>query len=707
VSTAASTETELPPGMKAPGKPDLDSPEWYWNRELTLLDFNRRVLLQAQDSDHPLLERLRFLTICSSNLDEFFEVRFAGLKQLVQAGTPRLEADGLSARELEQRISAAAHDLVDEQYRILNDELLPALAEENIRVLRRGVWTPEQQTWARTYFRDQVLPVLSPVALDPGHPFPSILNKSLNFVVALEGKDAFGRQAGIAIVQVPRPLPRLIRVPADLAVGDEFVMLSALIHAHVDALFPGIRVKGTYQFRITRNSDLWVDEEESEDLMAALQGELGSRRYGDAVRLEVADNCPEAAARFLLRKEGLEDSDLYQVKGPVNLHRLMTLCDVVERADLKFPPFLPGNPIPSYGDEPIFDTLAARDVLLHHPYESFGPVIELLQEAAADPEVLAIKATLYRTGARSPIVNSLVEAAAMGKQVTVLVELRARFDEAANISLANRLAAAGANVVYGVIGYKAHAKMLLVVRREEGRLKRYAHLGTGNYHAGNARLYTDFSYMTADAAVCRDVHEVFMQLTGVGQAADLERLLQSPFTLQPTLLKLIEQEAIAAKEGKPARILARMNSLADKKIIKALYKASRAGVEIDLIVRGVCCLRAGVPGVSENIRVRSLIGRFLEHSRVYLFHAGGQNRLYLASADWMPRNLYRRVEVAFPVDEPALKKRIIDEALDGCLQDNSQAWEQQPDGTWVRCDPGKKKPRPLQKRLLSKLASLS
>ena len=700
-------DTETRSSKKERTKPDLDSPEWYWNRELTLLDFNRRVLAQALDTDHPLLERLRFLTICCANLDEFFEVRFAGVKQLVHAGTPRVEADGLSAREVEDLVSTSAHELVAEQYRILNDELLPALEGEGIRVLRRGVWSEEQRSWAQDYFRDQVLPVLSPVALDPGHPFPAILNKSLNFVVALEGRDAFGRQAHIAIVQVPRSLPRLIRFPAEIAGRDDFVMLSAIIHANVEVLFPGILVNGTYQFRITRNSDLWVDEEESEDLMQALQGELSSRRYGDAVRLEVADNCPEGAAQFLLRKEGLDDSDLHQVNGPVNLHRLMALCDMVGRPDLKFPPFLPGNPISAFTDEPLFDVLMERDVLLHHPYESFVPVIELLQDAATDPEVLAIKATLYRTGAHSPIVDTLVEAAAAGKEVTVLVELRARFDEAANISLANRLAAAGANVVYGVIGYKAHAKMLLIVRREDGRLRRYVHLGTGNYHAGNARLYTDFSYMTSDPAVCRDVHEVFMQLTGVGQAAKLERLLQSPFTLQPTLLTLIDQEAQAAKGGQPARILARMNSLVDRKIIKALYKASRAGVQIDLIVRGVCCLRSGVAGVSENIRVRSIIGRFLEHSRVFLFHAGGADRLYLSSADWMPRNLYRRVEVAFPVEEPTLKKRVIDEGLDGCLQDNAQAWEQQPDGTWTRCEPGKKKSRAVQKRLLSKLASLS
>lgn len=700
-------EPATKPPSKPATRPDLDAPEWYLNRELTLLDFNRRVLAQAQDPDHPLLERLRFLTICSSNLDEFFEVRFAGVKQLVQTGAPRVEPDGLPARDLEQLISESAHELVNEQYRILNEELLPALEDENIRVVRRDLWTPEQQAWASAYFRDQVLPVLSPVALDPGHPFPAILNKSLNFVVALEGTDAFGRHAHIAIVQVPRALPRLIRFPSDIAGPDDFTLLSSLIHASVDVLFPGITVKGTYQFRITRNSDLWVDEEESEDLLLALQGELSSRRYGAAVRLEVADTCPAAAALFLLDQEGLTQSDLYQVNGPVNVHRMMALCDEVDRPDLKFPPFLPGNPLADHGEDTMFDLLADQDALLHHPYETFGPVVEFVQSAARDRHVLAIKMTLYRTGARSPIVDALVEAAAAGKEVTVLVELRARFDEAANISLANRLAAAGANVVYGVLGYKAHAKMLLIVRREGDRLKRYCHLGTGNYHAGNARLYTDFSYMTSDPAICRDVHEVFMQLTGVGQAASLERLLQSPFTLLPTLLDLIGQEAAAAKLGKPARILARMNSLVDKKIIKALYKASRAGVEIDLVVRGVCCLRAGVPGVSENIRVRSIIGRFLEHSRVFLFHAGGEEQLYLSSADWMPRNLYRRVEVAFPILDDALKQRVIDEGLSWCLRDNTQAWEQQTDGTWTRCTPDEKKPRALQKRLLSRLATVS
>ena len=693
-----------PPAAKPP-KVDLDSAELYLNRELTLLDFNRRVLAQAQAPDTPLLERLRFLTICSSNLDEFFEVRFAGVKQLADADLPRNEPDGFSPRELLDQIGAVAHELVAEQYETLNTELLPALEAENIHLLRRTVWTDAQQAWAAEYFTTQILPVLSPVALDPGHPFPSILNKSLNFVVGLEGTDAFGREASIAIVQVPRALPRVIRLPASVANGaDDFVLLSSLIHANVSDLFPGITVRGCHQFRITRNSDLWVDEEESTDLMAALKGELPSRRYGDAVRLEVADTSPVAAYEFLLAKEALDAAYLYQVNGPVNLHRLGALCDMVDRPDLRYPLFAPGNPL---GDQNnLFDALRESDVLLHHPFETFGPVVELLQQAAVDPDVLAIKQTLYRTGARSPIVDALVDAASAGKEVTVVVELRARFDEAANINLATRLQEAGANVVYGVLGFKAHAKMLLIVRREGDSLRRFAHLGTGNYHTRNARLYTDFSLMTSDPALCRDVHEVFMQLSGVGKGRTLEKMLQSPFTLQPTLIKLIEQEADAARAGQPARVLARMNSLVDRKVIKALYKASRAGVQIDLVVRGVCCLRSGVPGVSENIRVRSIVGRFLEHSRVFLFHAGGQKTLYMASADWMPRNLYRRVEVAFPVEDPALRKRVIKESLDWYLQDNLQAWEQQADGSWIRREPGSERPFSAQQRLLGKLAQI-
>ncbi len=687
-------------------KVDLDSPEFYLNRELTLLDFNRRVLAQAQDPATPLLERLRFLTICSSNLDEFFEVRYAGVKQLVVADLPRLEADGLSPREVLDRVSASAHQLVAQQYEILNDELLPALEAENIRLVRRTVWTAAQTNWAATYFTDEILPVLSPVALDPGHPFPSILNKSLNFIIGLDGTDAFGREASVAIVQVPRALPRIIRMPADIAGGpDNFVMLSSLIHANITDLFPGITVSGCNQFRITRNSDLWVDEEESIDLMAALKGELPSRRYGDAVRLEVADTSSDETYHFLLSQEGLDPADLFRVNGPVNLHRLMALCDEVDRPDLRYALFAPGNPLIDQHD--LFETLRERDVLLHHPYETFAPVVDLLQQAADDPRVLAIKMTLYRTGSRSPIIDALVAAAAAGKEVTVVVELRARFDEAANITLATRLQEVGVNVVYGVLGFKAHAKLLLVVRREEDGLRRYMHLGTGNYHTRNARLYTDFSFMTSDPSIGRDVHEVFMQLTGVGKAKPLEKLLQSPFTLQPTLVKLIDQEADAARAGKPARILARMNSLADRKVIKALYKASRAGVQIDLIVRGVCCLRSGVPGVSENIRVRSIVGRFLEHSRVFLFHGGGQNPVYLASADWMPRNFYRRVEVAFPVENPALSKRVIKEALDWYTQDNVQAWEQQSDGSWARCTPGSTRPFVTQQRLLAKLAPAS
>jgi len=686
-------------------KPNLSDPQWFINRELSLLDFNRRVLAQAVDPATPLLERLFFLTICSSNLDEFFEIRVAGLKQLAEADATKAQADGLPPAELLRRIADNAHELVDEQYRILNEVILPELRAEGIRLLRRTEWTDTQRTWMREFFEQQVLPVLVPLALDPGHPFPAILNKSLNFVVGLGGDDAYGREATVAILKVPRALPRVIPLPGTVSGGPhDFVLLSSVIHAHVDALFPGMTVHGVHQFRITRNSDLWFDEEESEDLMDALRGELPRRRYGDAVRLEVADTCDAAAASFLLDHEGLSEDDLYQVNGPVNLHRMAQLIGLVDRPDLRYPPFAPNNPMA--GDGSPFDRIADGDVLLHHPFETFAPVIEVLHAAARDPNVLAIKQTLYRTGEASSIVEALIEAAAAGKEVTVLVELRARFDEAANIDLAKRLQAAGATVVYGVVGFKAHAKLLLIVRREANKLRRYAHLGTGNYHPGNAKVYTDFGLFTADPALCHDVHEVFMQLTSVGRASELTKALQSPFSLQPRLLELIDAEAQAAQAGQPAHIRARMNALVDPKIIKALFKASRAGVSIDLLVRGVVCFRPGVPEVSENIRVRSVVGRFLEHSRVYAFHAGGANLVYCSSADWMPRNLYRRVEVAFPVEDPALKARVLDEGMDRYWKDNTQAWELGPDGNWSRVVAGKSKPYAAQRSLLKKLASV-
>jgi polyphosphate kinase len=690
-----------------PPLPPADEPSLWLNRELEQVEFNARVLAQAEDPDVPLLERLRFLTIASSNFDEFFEVRVGGMKQRLAAGSNKAGPDAMPPGELMGRISDRVHELVEEQYRVLNEELLPQLAAEGVRLLRRSEWTDAQHTWLREWFEEQVVPLVSPVALDPAHPFPSIINKALAFVVALDGKDAFGRTASLAVLQVPRVLPRILKLPAHIATGPwDFTLISSVIHQFVGDLFPGMTLRSCHQFRITRNSDLWVDEEEMEDLMDALKGELPGRRYGDAVRLEVADNCPPETSAQLLRHAGLEERDLYRVNGPVNMYRLAFLIGHVDRDDLKWPPFTPGAPLRREPTRSIFEIVRERDLLLHHPYESFNPVIELLQEAARDPDVLAIKQTLYRTGADSPVVEALVEAALNGKEVTCVVELMARFDEAANIAGASRLQDAGANVVYGVVGYKTHAKMLMVVRRdEEGSLRRFTHLGTGNYHHITSKLYTDFGWITADPEIGADVHQVFMQLTSVGQGPTLRKLLQSPFTLLPTMLALIEFEAAEARAGRPARIVARTNALTDVGVMHKLYEASRAGVQIDLIIRGVCCLRPGVPNLSENIRVRSVVGRFLEHSRAYWFHHGGEERVYLSSADWMDRNLHRRVEVAFPIEEPALRRRVIEEGLLPYLADNRQAWEMTSDGSYVPVPEGEA-PMIAQRMLLERLAEL-
>ncbi len=685
---------------------DLEANDRFLNRELSLLEFNRRVLELAREPGFPLLERLRYLSISSTNLDEFFEVRVGSLLQQVELNVSAPGPDGLSAQEQLRRISPAAHQLVDEQYAILNDELIPALAAEGIHFVRRTHWTPEQQAWVRDYFREQLQPVLTPIGLDPAHPFPRILNKSLNFIVTLQGKDAFGRESGRAVVQAPRSLPRLVRLPPEVASGDnDFVLLSSILHAHVGELFRGMQATGCYQFRLTRNSDLFVQEEEIDDLLNALEGELPQRNYGAAVRLEVADNCPEEVARFLLQQFNLTDEALYQVTGLVNLNRLMAVHDLVDRPDLKFPPFVPALPRPHVGAEQIFHCVREHDLLLHHPYESFMPVVEFLRQAASDPDVLAIKQTLYRTGTRSPLVETLIEAARNGKEVTVVIELRARFDEAANIELANRMQDEGVHVTYGVVGYKTHAKLALVVRRDENGINRYAHLGTGNYHSGTAKAYTDYGLMTADPVITEDVHRVFQQLTGLGQVSRLRRLIQAPFRLHDAMLEKIRREAEHARAGRPARIVARMNSLNEAAIIEALYEASQAGVRIELIVRGICALRPGVEGLSENIEVRSVLGRFLEHSRVFWFGNDGEPELYLSSADWMPRNFFRRVEVAFPVTDPAMRERVAEESLFAYLRDTATAWRLLPDGRYQRVTPAEgEAPWSVQQWLLDTLS---
>ena len=687
--------------MTAAKEINLRSPEYYLNRELSLLEFNRRVLAQARDKSTPLLERLFFLCIASSNIDEFFEIRVAGLKQQVAFGSLQSGPDNMSPSEQLQRISDTAHGIVHEQYRVLNEEVLPALKKANIHCIDRRNWTQKQKEWIKSYFNRELLPILSPVGLDPAHPFPQVLNKSLNFIISLEGKDAFGRNTGIAIVQAPRALPRLVKLPDSCSPHEyDFVFLSSIIHAHADDLFPGMKVNGCYQFRITRNADLLVSEEEVGDLMRALEGKLPTRRFAEAVRLEVPDNCPQEMIGYLMHQFNLQKNDVYQVNGPVNLNRLMAISRHVKRPDLKYPPFTPGIHNRILKNSDIFEALKKGDLLLHHPYQSFTMVIDFVRQAAEDPNVLAIKQTLYRTEDDSSIVDALIKAANAGKEVTVVIELRARFDEEENIELANELQAAGAHVSYGVVGHKTHAKMSLVIRREGRQLKRYVHLGTGNYHAGTARQYTDYSFLTSDMAITDDVQKVFQQLTALGKPGKRKKILQAPFTFHKGMLDLIQREAEFARKGKPARIIAKMNSLVEPTIIEALYKASQAGVKIDLIVRGICCLRPGIKGVSENISVRSIIGRFLEHSRIFYFHNEGDYEIFLSSGDWMDRNFFRRVETCFPVEEKRMKKKILKEGLQIYLSDNTQAWILQSDGSYKQSTPGNANPRSAQQTLL-------
>lgn len=684
--------------------PDLHSPAYYLNRELSLLAFNRRVLELAQDNHIPLLERLRFLCISSSNLDEFFEVRVASLKEQQQLEMTATGADGMTPAVALREISKAAHALVEQQYCLLNETLIPALRQEGIYFVRRTHWNEAQRAWLLDYFERELAPLLSPIALDPAHPFPNVINKSLNFIVRLNGTDAFGRELDTAIVQAPRSLARIVRLPAHLAPSaNAFVFLSSILHAFIGHLFPGMEVLGCYQFRLTRNSNMYVDEEEVDDLLQAMQGELPQRNYGAVVRLEVSDHCPQESIDFLAEQFGLCEQDIYNVNGPVNLHRLMAVVDLVERPDLRFPPFRPAPSLKEhYAD--LFERIQKSDVLLHHPYQSFQTVLDFISQAADDPNVLAIKMTLYRTGKQSELVQHLIRAARAGKEVTVVVELRARFDEEANISLAGQLQNAGAHVVYGVVGYKTHAKLLLVVRREMHGLRRYAHLSTGNYHASTARIYTDFGLLTCHPDITEDVHKVFHMLTGLGRVRNLKHLLESPFTLHQAMLEKIQRETAHARNGKPALIRARMNALIEPQVIRALYQASQAGVKVELVVRGVCCLRPGIPKVSEHIHVRSVMGRFLEHPRVFYFFNGGEEEVYCSSADWMPRNFFRRVEVAFPILDSKLCSRVIHEAFTLHLQDNTQAFVLQADGSYRRLQPEEGEPISAQGNLLKLLA---
>jgi len=664
---------------------DLQKPDLYINRDLSLLEFNKRVLAQAKNDSVPLLERLNYLCISCSNLDEFFEVRVASVIEMASIDPNAVGSDGITPSEQLARIAIHAHQLVDDQYKVLNDILIPKLAKENIRFIRRKDWTETQHKWLANYFNEELLPILTPVGLDSAHPFPRILNKSLNFIISLTGKDAFGRNSGRAVLQAPRALPRVIKLPAAETQGGphDFVFLSSIIHAFVEDLFHGMMVKGCYQFRVTRNSDFFVDDDAIDDLLLAVQGELAMRNYGNEVRLEVDAKCPEDTINFLLARFDLTRDRLFLVHGPVNLNRIQEINDLVDRPDLKFSPFKPSVPPQLARDKDIFAAIKRNDILLHHPFESFAPVVEFLRQAADAPEVLAIKQTLYRTGTDSPIVSALIKAAKAGKVVTVVIELRARFDEKANIDLAAKLQEAAVHVVYGVVGYKTHAKMCLVLRREDKQLRNYVHLGTGNYHPKTARIYTDYGLFSCDKELGEDVRRVFAQLTSLGKVTKLNKLLQSPFSLHKGLLEKIEREINHAQNGRPAKIIMQVNAVVEEQLIKALYRASQAGVIIKLMVRGVCCLRPGVPGVSENIEVRAVIGRFLEHARIYAFANNGDQEVYASSADLMNRNMFKRVEICFPIENKKLSARILHD-LDLYLKDNTEVWLLQSDGSYQR-----------------------
>ncbi|MFL6719080.1 MAG: polyphosphate kinase 1 [Burkholderiaceae bacterium] len=679
--------------------------ENYLNRELSQLAFNRRVLAQAEDQRLPLLERLRYLCIVSSNMDEFFEVRIASLLARMDGHTPEASGPGADFAQT----SIESHDIVERQYRILNEEILPQLSRQGIHLLRDQDRNEAQRAWVKSYFDREVRPLLTPIGLDPAHPFPQVVNKSLNFIVELSGKDAFGRGTAIAILKAPRVLPRVIRLPDALSEDGamSFCLLSSVIHAHISDLFTDREVLSYSQFRVTRDSDLWVDEDEVKNLRQALQSELQSRHVGFAVRLEVARNCPPALSNFLLEQFSIPPSRLYAVDGPVNMTRLLALADAVDKPGLRFAPFTPAYP-PVLDNADMFAVLRQRDMLLHHPFQSFLPVVEFIRCAAHDPNVVAIKQTIYRTGMNSLLMESLILAAQRGKEVTVIVELMARFDEEANINWADRLERVGAQVVYGVVGLKTHAKLALVIRREEGELRLYAHLGTGNYHPTTTKLYTDFGLLTANPLLTAEVNEVFIHLTSLTKPTRLQQLWLAPFDLQREFLRAIRNEARIARLGRHGRIIAKMNALVDESVIRALYAASSDGVKIDLIVRGACSLQPGVPGLSENIRVRSIIGRFLEHSRIFYFRNDLKHDIYLSSADWMSRNLFRRIEVAFPVLDRALKRRVLQEGLDPYLKDNTNAWELGPDGRYSRRRPrGKQKEFSAQEYLMQTLGKMA
>jgi polyphosphate kinase len=652
--------------------------------EISLLSFNERVLNMALDASTPLLERLKFLCIFSSNMDEFFEIRVSGLKALAQSNVAGDGVDGMSALAALEKISRRAHRMVDLQYQTLNEDIMPALKEHGIEFLTEEQWNDSQRKWLKNYFKRDVLPILTPIRLDPAHPFPLTINKGMSIVVDLDDPERDDAH-NIAVVPAPRALNRFVRLPAEMCDTEyQYVYLSTIIAAHIKHLFSNVNVLGCYQFRITRNSDLYVDLEAVEDLARTLEGELPSRLYGEAIRLEVSLNCPKRIVKLLRSRFQIEDDFVYRVNGPVNLNRLIGLPETVNRPHIKYQGFTPAIPDYLSHQTNLFDVIKNGDVILHHPFQSFAPIVEFLKQAASDPDVLAIKQTLYRTGADSIIVEHLTEAARNGKEVTVIVELLARFDEKNNLATAEKLQKAGAHVVYGMVGKKTHAKMLMVVRREGKKLKRYVHLGTGNYHQGNSRVYTDYGLLTKDSDITQDVHEIFMQLTSQGPNPELKSLHQSPFGIGAMFVGNVQREAENAKAGKPARVIAKVNGLSSASIVHALYEASQAGVEIDLIVRGICCLRPGLAGISENIRVRSIVGRFLEHDRVFYFeNHDAQSELFISSADLMPRNLRNRIEQCTPIKDETIKQTILND-LETYLADNTNAWALQADGQYEK-----------------------
>ncbi len=653
----------------------------FLDRDHSILSFNLRVLDWARRADVPLLERLRYLCIVSSNLDEFFEVRAAPHLSAYQNNEQRGPATAATYLAITERVK----QLVDAQYAIYNNEVLPLLDKRGIKLVSYSERNPRQRRWVRELFMREVQPLLVPVGLDPSHPFPQVANKSLNFIVRLSGRDAFGRENEVAIVKVPRVLARFFRMPSVKgSKQSHFVSISSVVRAHLADLFPGRQVTEFAQFRVTRHSDLAVDEEEVKNLRTALRKGLQQRHYGQALRLEVSAGCSEFLSDFLLHQFELPPQALYRVHGPINLVRMTQLIDLVDAPALRFERYTPGWPVQLVPGQSFFERLQQGDVLIHQPYESFDAVLAMLREAVHDPDVLAIKQTIYRTGSNSELMELLREAVRRGKEVTAVVELKARFDEEANINYAERLESVGAQVVYGVVGLKTHAKMLLITRREAGGLKRYAHLSTGNYNPGTARLYTDLSYLTADEALTHDLDQVFLHLASQNRLPKLNKVLIAPFHLHKAMIDAIDAAAVQAAKGVPARIIVKMNALTDEPLARALAHASQQGVEIDLIVRGACILPAQLPGVSDRVRVRSVIGRFLEHSRVFYFRVGEQEALWLSSADWMNRNMLRRVELAWPVSDPALRQRIMDECLSAYLHDTRDAWLLQPDGQYVR-----------------------